>query len=108
MTPYWSSWSDFLAMGGYGLYVWGSFGVTALVMAAIQYQSTSGRGYAGGVGLILASDFMRALMNVMMMAVKMSYPVKAFETVQQGEVWVERLISTRDSLRPPVPRAGVT
>jgi heme exporter protein D len=28
----WSHWSDFLAMGGYGLYVWGSFGVTALVM----------------------------------------------------------------------------
>jgi heme exporter protein D len=33
MTPYWSSFSDFLAMGGYGLYVWGSFGVTALVLA---------------------------------------------------------------------------
>jgi heme exporter protein D len=33
ISPYWSSWSDFLAMGGYGLYVWGSFGVTALVMA---------------------------------------------------------------------------
>ncbi len=30
---YWNSLSDFLAMGGYGLYVWGSFGVTALVMA---------------------------------------------------------------------------
>ena len=28
----WSSASEFLAMGGYGLYVWGSFGVTALVM----------------------------------------------------------------------------
>ena len=31
---YWNSFSDFLAMGGYGLYVWGSFGVTALVMVA--------------------------------------------------------------------------
>lgn len=30
----WNSWSDFVAMGGYGLYVWGSFGVTALVLAA--------------------------------------------------------------------------
>ena len=30
---YWNSFSDFLAMGGYGLYVWGSFGVTALAMA---------------------------------------------------------------------------
>ncbi|MDD2884364.1 MAG: heme exporter protein CcmD [Dechloromonas sp.] len=29
---YWNSLSDFLAMGGYGLYVWGSFGVTALIM----------------------------------------------------------------------------
>ena len=27
----WGSWSDFLAMGGYGLYVWGSLGVCALV-----------------------------------------------------------------------------
>ena len=25
----WASWSDFLAMGGYGLYVWGSYAVTA-------------------------------------------------------------------------------
>ncbi len=24
----WTSLADFLAMGGYGLYVWGSFGVT--------------------------------------------------------------------------------
>ncbi len=29
----WNSWSDFWAMGGYGLYVWGSFGVTAGLMA---------------------------------------------------------------------------
>ncbi len=29
---HWNSVGDFLAMGGYGLYVWGSFGVTALVM----------------------------------------------------------------------------
>ncbi len=25
----WASWSDFWNMGGYGLYVWGSYGVTA-------------------------------------------------------------------------------
>ena len=25
----WNNWSDFLAMGGYGFYVWSSFGVTA-------------------------------------------------------------------------------
>ena len=30
----WHSWSEFFAMGGYALYVWGSFGVTALVIAA--------------------------------------------------------------------------
>ncbi|MCX8145726.1 MAG: heme exporter protein CcmD [Azovibrio sp.] len=30
---HWNSFSDFIAMGGYALYVWGSFGVTALVMA---------------------------------------------------------------------------
>jgi len=33
MTPYWGSFADFLAMGGYGLYVWGSFGVCALALA---------------------------------------------------------------------------
>jgi heme exporter protein D len=29
----WHSFSKFIAMGGYGFYVWGSFGVTFLVMA---------------------------------------------------------------------------
>ncbi|MBL0089068.1 MAG: heme exporter protein CcmD [Ideonella sp.] len=28
----WNSFNDFLNMGGYGLYVWGSYGVTLLVM----------------------------------------------------------------------------
>jgi heme exporter protein D len=28
----WHSWSDFVAMGGYAPYVWGSFGVAALVL----------------------------------------------------------------------------
>ena len=28
----WNSLSDFLHMGGYGLYVWGSFGVCAAAM----------------------------------------------------------------------------
>ena len=27
---HWASWSDFWNMGGYGLYVWGSYGVTAV------------------------------------------------------------------------------
>jgi heme exporter protein D len=28
----WSNLAEFAAMGGYGLYVWGAFGVTAVVM----------------------------------------------------------------------------
>ncbi|MEW6676781.1 MAG: heme exporter protein CcmD [Pseudomonadota bacterium] len=28
----WASWSEFWDMGGYGFYVWGSYGVTALVV----------------------------------------------------------------------------
>ena len=28
----WASWGDFWAMGGYGLYVWGSYAMTALVL----------------------------------------------------------------------------
>ena len=30
---HWNSVSEFFAMGGYGLYVWGSFGLTAIVVA---------------------------------------------------------------------------
>jgi heme exporter protein D len=30
----WANWSDFLAMGGYGLFVWGSMGVCLLVCVA--------------------------------------------------------------------------
>ena len=30
----WASWADFWAMGGYGLYVWGSYAVVALAMLA--------------------------------------------------------------------------
>ena len=30
----WGSPSEFFAMGGYGLYVWGSFGVTLITMIA--------------------------------------------------------------------------
>lgn len=29
-----NSWSEFIAMGGYGLYVWGSVGVAAVCVAA--------------------------------------------------------------------------
>ena len=30
----WNSAAEFFAMGGYGLYVWGSFGVTVLALVA--------------------------------------------------------------------------
>lgn len=30
----WNSWSDFFAMGGYAFYVWGSYVVTLLLVAA--------------------------------------------------------------------------
>ncbi|MFC7298999.1 heme exporter protein CcmD [Herminiimonas aquatilis] len=30
----WNSAAEFLAMGGYGLYVWGSFAVTAMCLMA--------------------------------------------------------------------------
>jgi heme exporter protein D len=29
----WSSWSEFFAMGGYALYIWGSYGVAAGLIA---------------------------------------------------------------------------
>ena len=30
----WSSWSQFFLMGGYGRYVWGSYGVTFFLLGA--------------------------------------------------------------------------
>lgn len=30
----WASWSDFFAMGGYATYVWGSYAVTFVIIAA--------------------------------------------------------------------------
>lgn len=30
----WQSWSEFLAMGGYALYVWGSYAVTLVILVA--------------------------------------------------------------------------
>lgn len=30
---HWASWQDFFAMGGYAFYVWGSFGVSVLLVA---------------------------------------------------------------------------
>ena len=30
----WGSWDNFVAMGGYAFYVWGSYGVTAALIVA--------------------------------------------------------------------------
>ena len=34
----WHSWAEFWEMGGYGFYVWGSFGLTALVVIIEIWQ----------------------------------------------------------------------
>jgi len=39
----WESWADFWAMGGYGLYVWGSMGVTFLLMALEVFVARQAR-----------------------------------------------------------------
>lgn len=39
----WNSVSDFFAMGGYAFYVWGSFGLTAVVMVVETLQIRSQR-----------------------------------------------------------------
>ncbi len=35
----WESWSQFWAMGGYAVYVWGSVGVTALLLVVEVWQA---------------------------------------------------------------------
>ena len=40
---YWNSFSDFLAMGNHGLYVWGSVAVTALLMTLEPILLIQGR-----------------------------------------------------------------
>ncbi len=46
----WSSWGEFFAMGGYGLYVWTSFGATALCLAlevtAVRWRHRTALGHA--------------------------------------------------------------
>jgi len=39
----WASWSEFWSMGGYGLYVWGSYGATllAILIEVMFMQRTS-------------------------------------------------------------------
>jgi heme exporter protein D len=53
----WDSWSDFVAMGGYGLYVWGSYLVTfaliALELAAVRHR---GRAAVDNASRLRASE----------------------------------------------------
>ena len=53
---YWKSFGDFLHMGGYGLYVWGSYGVTLAVMLVEPWMAAQRRRRA----LLNASDEVNA------------------------------------------------
>ena len=52
----WASWGDFFAMGGYALYVWGSYLValaimiTEIALLALRKRSVLGRLRAGRPG----------------------------------------------------------
>ena len=39
----WSSWQEFVAMGGYGLYVWGAYAVT-FVLLLVEVAGLASRG----------------------------------------------------------------
>ena len=39
----WQSWADFWAMGGYGLYVWGSMAMTFVLMGLEVFQARQAR-----------------------------------------------------------------
>jgi heme exporter protein D len=48
----WGGWQQFWAMGGYGFYVWGAYGVTALTLAlevwALARRARKSRAAQGG------------------------------------------------------------
>ncbi len=44
----WASWAEFWAMGGYALYVWGSFAVTLLCMGGEMLSLVLGEREARG------------------------------------------------------------
>lgn len=53
----WESWSEFFAMGGYGVYVWGSYFVTfACVIGEVLLISNRRRTLDKHYGLIHDSD----------------------------------------------------
>lgn len=43
MNIWWESWSDFWAMGKHALYVWGSYGMAALLLLAEVVQARRSR-----------------------------------------------------------------
>jgi len=46
----WASWTEFLAMGGYAPYVWGSYAVTAgLIVVEIILLRARGRAARGNI-----------------------------------------------------------
>ena len=40
---FFQSWSDFINMGGYGFYVWLSYGISLVAMIILAIQSVKGR-----------------------------------------------------------------
>lgn len=40
---FFQSWSDFINMGGYGFYVWLSYGISLVAMLILTIQSVKGR-----------------------------------------------------------------
>ncbi|HEX2830505.1 MAG TPA: heme exporter protein CcmD [Burkholderiales bacterium] len=52
----WGSFGDFLAMGGYGLYVWGSYGVVAgLIAIEVVFLALRRRNILNHLGLMAKS-----------------------------------------------------
>ena len=43
MNIWWDSWADFWTMGKHGVYVWGSYGVAAVLVFAEVWQARRAR-----------------------------------------------------------------
>lgn len=56
----WGSVSDFLSMGGHGPYVWGAYGLTALVMAVEPWLAARRRRRALAQAVAMAEAEPRA------------------------------------------------
>jgi len=58
---FFQSWSDFINMGGYGFYVWLSYGISLVAMIILAIQS--GRGGKGGIKEVLREQQREARLN---------------------------------------------